>query len=157
MAAADNDQVAYCTFHLADLLFGVPVLAVQEVIRSQQMTHVPLATPAVKGLINLRGQVVTAIDLRTRLGLPARTDGEPMNVVVRTDDGAVSLLVDVIGDVLEPSDAAFEAAPDTMTGELADVVTGVFKLDGRLLLVLDIERCLRSTAISEVTFEGRAA
>jgi purine-binding chemotaxis protein CheW len=149
-SAADpgvTSTTAYCTFELGDLLFGVPVLTVQEVIRSQQMTHVPLAIPMVKGLINLRGQVVTAIDLRTRLGLGALESGEPMNVVVRTEEGAVSLLVDMIGDVLEPTDASFEASPDTIDGELATVVTGVYKLDGRLLLVLDVARCLDAAGV----------
>ena len=91
-----------CTFSLDHLFLGIEVLQVQEVIRAQALTRVPLAHRAVRGLINLRGQIVTAIDLRERLGLPAQPDGrESMNVVLRTDEGAVSLLVDEIGDVLE--------------------------------------------------------
>src|SRR3569832_2681021 len=92
----------YSTFYLDGLFFGIEVEKVQEVIRYQEMTRVPLASSVVQGLINLRGQIVTAIDLRRRLDLKPRPDGElPMNVVVRSDDGAVSLLVDEIGDVLE--------------------------------------------------------
>ena len=88
----------FSTFFVADLFFGVDVLRVQEVLRFQQMTHVPQAPGVIEGLINLRGQIVTAIDLRRRLGLPPRSgDQMPMNMVVRTDDGAVSLLVDEIG------------------------------------------------------------
>src|SRR3954469_18205027 len=92
----------YCTFFLDGLYFGIEVLKMQEIIRYQEMTRVPLAPPVVRGLINLRGQIVTAIDMRRRLDLPALPDGRlPMNVVIRTDDGPVSLLVDEIGDVLE--------------------------------------------------------
>ena len=95
----------FCTFSVNDLLLAIDVLEVQEVIRYQDMTRVPTAPPVVRGLINLRGQIVTAIDLRRRLGLPpAGDDQRPMNVVVRTDDGAVSLLVDEIGDVIELGD-----------------------------------------------------
>ena len=97
------------------------MLQVQEVIRYQAMTRVPLAPTVVSGLINLRGQIVTAIDLRRRLGLagPADEGLHPMNVVVRTDDGAVSLLVDEIGDVVEVTDDAFEPPPETLAGSPA--------------------------------------
>src|SRR5208282_5950696 len=90
-----------CTFYLGEQYFGLDVLKVQEIIRYQEMTRVPLAPPVVRGLINLRGQIVTAIDLRRRLEMNDRPkDQLPVNVVVHTDDGAVSLLVDEIGDVL---------------------------------------------------------
>lgn len=130
-----------CTFALGDLLFGVDVLGVQEVIRFQQMTPVPLTSDVVRGLINLRGQIVTAIDVRARFGLPPRTgDDLPMNVVVRTDEGVVSLLVDEIGDVLEVDEAAFERVPETLLGTIREHVRGVYKLDVGLLLLLDAER-----------------
>src|ERR671936_28074 len=97
-----SDEHKFCTFTLDGLLFGVEVLKVQEVIRYLEMTRVPLAPAVVRGLINLRGQIVTAIDLRRRLELSDRpADQQPVNVVVHTDDGAVSLLVDEIGDVLQ--------------------------------------------------------
>jgi purine-binding chemotaxis protein CheW len=138
-----SDELAYCTFELDGLFFGVEVLLVQEVIRYQRMTSVPLAPDVVRGLINLRGQVVTAIDLRRRLGMPALSEGRlPMNVVVRTSDGPVSLLVDEIGDVIEVEDSTFESPPDTLTGVAAELITGVYKLKGRLLLVLDIDKAL---------------
>ncbi len=134
------DERHFCTFFLDDRLFGVPVMSVQEVIRSQELTRVPLAPPVVKGLINLRGQIVMAVDLRERLGLPERTNGEPpMNVVVRTKEGAVSLLVDEIGDVVEVDESTFEEPPETLEGIARDLITGVFKLDGRLLVALDCE------------------
>lgn len=127
-----------CTFSLDGHLFGVDAQTVQEVIRYQEMTRVPMAPPAVSGLINLRGQIVTAIDLRTRLGLTPRPAGKlPMNVVVRGDEGAVSLLVDQIGDVIEVDAENFETSPDTLQGPARELVLGAYKLDGRLLLLLD--------------------
>jgi purine-binding chemotaxis protein CheW len=130
------------TFFVADLFFGVDVLRVQEVLRFQQMTHVPKAPDVIEGLINLRGQIVTAIDLRRRLGLPPRTGEEvaPTNMVIRTDDGAVSLLVDEIGDVLEVDAATFERPPENLDPAARDIIQGVYKLKDRLLLVLDTER-----------------
>lgn len=131
----------YCTFFLEGTLFGVSVADVQEVIRYQVMTPVPLAPAVIGGMINLRGQIVTAIDLRHRMELPARADGaQPMNVVVRTQEGAVSLLVDDIGDVIEVSESTFERPPETLRGLVREMVRGVHKLPDRLLLVLDIER-----------------
>ena len=134
----------YCSFHVADCCFGVDVQVVQEVIRYQEMTRVPLAAREVSGLINLRGQIVTAIDLRRRLGLPDRAAGVlPMNVVIRTpDDGAVSLLVDEIGDVVQPDGDSYEPPPATLIGPTRDVVAGVHKLKDRLMLVLNTAAAL---------------
>jgi purine-binding chemotaxis protein CheW len=131
----------FCTFFLDGHVFGTPVPKVQEVIQHQDMTKVPLAPDVVSGLINLRGQIVSAIDLRRRLGLPERGLGQlPMNVVVRTSDGAVSLLVDEIGDVIEVDEDTLESPPETLQGFAREVVRGVYKLSGRLLLALDIDR-----------------
>jgi purine-binding chemotaxis protein CheW len=131
----------FSTFFVAGLFFGVDVLRVQEVLRFQQMTHVPKAPEVIEGLINLRGQIVTAIDLRRRLGLPPRTGDElPTNVVVRTDDGPVSLLVDEIGDVLDMDAATYEPPPENLDPAARDIIRGVYKLKDRLLLVLDTER-----------------
>jgi purine-binding chemotaxis protein CheW len=128
----------FSTFFLDNLFFGVEVKNVQEVIRYQEMTRVPLASSVVTGLINLRGQIVTAIDLRRRLGLPDRpVDKLPMNVVVRSDDGAVSLLVDEIGDVVDAPQEAFEHPPETLSGVARELVLGAYKLENRLLLVLN--------------------
>ncbi len=127
----------FCTFYLNGFLFGIEVEKVQEVIRHQAMTRVPLAPKLIGGLINLRGQIVTAIDLRLRLGLPERKPDElPMNVVARSEDGAVSLLVDEIGDVLEVQEAQFEDVPQSMR-QARELIRGVYKLPERLLLVLD--------------------
>ncbi len=133
----------FCTFFLDGLFFGVEVREVQEVIRYQAMTRVPLASRMVKGLINLRGQIVTAIDLRRRLRLAERpADRLPMNVVVRTDDGPTSLLVDEIGDVLEVDPASFERPPETLPGVARELVLGAYKLKDRLLLPLETAKAV---------------
>lgn len=141
-----SGEQQYCTFLLDGLYFGIDVLQVQEVIRHQAMTRVPLAPPVVRGLINLRGQIVTAVDLRRRLELPDRAeDALPVNVVVRTEDGAVSLLVDEIGDVLDVPAEAFERPPETLRGTARELIRGAYKLDGRLLLILDTDRAVNPT------------
>jgi len=131
----------YSTFLVADLLFGVDVLRVQEVLRFQDMTPVPLAPEVIEGLINLRGQIVPAIDMRRRLRLPARDANlQPMNMVVRTEDGAVSLLVDEIGDVQDVDQGDYEKPPENLDAAVREFIHGVYKLKERLLLVLDTER-----------------
>ena len=143
-----KERLSYCTFYLDQLFLGIDVLAVQEVIRHQVMTDVPLAPNSVEGLMNLRGQIVTGIDLRAQLQLPPRPESQnPMNVVVRTDDGPVSLLVDKIGDVLELDAEESEQPPETLADQIRDVVNHVFKLDNRLLLTLDVEKLLSMPAI----------
>lgn len=131
------------TFRLAGHHFGIEVEKVQEVLRAQPMTRVPLALPMVVGLINLRGQIVTAIDLRRRLSLPERdANTSPLNVIVRTESESVSLLVDDIGEVITVDGASFEAVPATVPASTRELVTGVYKLPGRLLLVLDSQRAI---------------
>lgn len=133
----------FSTFVVDQLLFGVGVEKVQEVIRYQEMTRVPLAPTVVRGLINLRGQIVTAIDLRRRLGLQERAATDlPMNVVIRHEDGAVSLLVDEIGDVLEVEEETFELPPGTLSGEARELIRGVYKLKEKLLIALDTDKML---------------
>ncbi|MFA7329936.1 MAG: chemotaxis protein CheW [Candidatus Delongbacteria bacterium] len=138
------EQQQYCTFFLNNLFLGVDVRLVQEVIRSQHLTHVPLATREISGLINLRGQIVTAIDLRRRLNLPDRPAGQaPMNVVVRNEDSIHSLLVDLVGDVVTVEDSTFEKPPDTLDPALRGLITGAHKLQDRLLLVLDVKQAVQ--------------
>ena len=133
----------FTTFYLDGHLFGIDVGAVQEVIRYQEITPVPLAPPIVQGLINLRGQIVTAIDLRRCLDMQERApDRLPVNVVVRTGDEAVSLLVDEIGDVLELAVDAFEEPPDTLQQEAREFIQGIYKLEDKLMLVLNSERAV---------------
>ncbi len=142
----------FCTFFLDGHCFGTPVPQVQEVIQYQVMTPVPLAPRVVSGMINLRGQIVPAIDLRRRLELPDRPPEKlPMNVVVRTDEGAVSLLVDEIGDVIEVDEDTLEGPPETLQGIARQVVLGVYKLPGRLLLILDTERAVDGAETGRTT------
>lgn len=137
------DEHQYCTFYVAGHYFGLDVLKVQEIIRYQEMTRVPLAPPVVCGLMNLRGQIVTSIDLRRRLELPDRpADQLPLNVVVHADDGAVSLLVDEISDVLNVSEKLFERPPETLKGTARELIHGAYKLEDRLLLILDPAKTL---------------
>ena len=145
----------FCTFYLDKLLFGVELKGVQEVIRSLDMTKVPLAPSVVSGLINLRGQIVTAVDLRRRLELEPRAAGVlAMNVVVRSEDGAVSLLVDEIGDVVEVEETTFERPPETR-GTVRAMILGVHKLNDRLMHVLDIEKACQMTDVAETAAAGR--
>jgi purine-binding chemotaxis protein CheW len=141
LALAQTEQ--FCTFFLDGHLFGVPVQQVQEVIRYQAMTCMPLAPQVVSGLINLRGQIITAIDLRRRLGMADRVNGElPMNVVVRTCDGVLSLLVDEIGDVLEVETDTREKPPGSLQGPARALVLGVYTLTDHLLLELGITEAI---------------
>lgn len=131
----------FATFFAGGLFFGVDVLDVQEVLRHQQLTAVPLAPDVITGLINLRGQIVTALDLRRRLKLnPRGPDDVPMNAVVRTKDGVVSFLVDEIGDVVAVDAESYEAPPGNLDPQVRQMIRGVYKLKDRLLLVLDTER-----------------
>jgi purine-binding chemotaxis protein CheW len=133
----------FCTFFLDGLRFGVDVQQVQEVVPYQEMTRVPLAPPTVRGLLNLRGQIVTGIDLRRRLGLPDRPAGRlPMNVVLRCEDSPVSLLVDEIGEVIEVAAAAWERPPETLQGRVRELIQGVCPLPDELLLILETAKTL---------------
>lgn len=135
----------YCTFLLDGLYFGVDVQRVQEVLRAQQLTPVPLAPEHVSGLINLRGQIVTALDLRQRLGLPPKEGGKPpMNIVIRSDEEAVAILVDEIGEVVDVDEDRFERPPETLQGSARELIPGAYKLEGRLLLILDTDRAIHA-------------
>jgi purine-binding chemotaxis protein CheW len=133
----------YVTFTLGGALYGVGVTRVQEALRAHTRTRVPLAPVDVAGLVNLRGQVVLTIDLRPRFGLaPLASDAEPMMVVVQVDGEPVSLLVDEIGDVVDVGPDVFEVPPDTLDVGLRRLITGAYKLDGSLLLILDVDEAV---------------
>jgi purine-binding chemotaxis protein CheW len=132
------------TFRVGEMIFGIDVMMVQEVIRFQRMTVVPLAPPAVKGLINLRGQILTAIDLRELLGMEPRGEDErPMNVVFKSGQDEMSLLVDKIDDVLELDPRRLEPTPETLDEEYKNLVGSVYKLDQGLLLILSPDKVSR--------------
>ena len=127
-----NSRHQYATFFLGEIYFGVDVLKVQEVLRHLDITRVPLAPSVIEGLINLRGQIVTAIDMRRLLKLaPRESDVQPMNIVIQSVDGAVSLLVDEIGDVIEASELCCEPPPGNMPASLRGFVDRVYTLEGR--------------------------
>ncbi|MCC6932061.1 MAG: chemotaxis protein CheW [Deltaproteobacteria bacterium] len=133
----------FCTFYLDNLYFGIDVDSVQEVLRYEEMTPVPLACREISGLINLRGLIVPAIDLRKRLGYSDLPEGEhPMNVVCKINNEPVSLLVDRIGDVIDVEEDLFEDAPETVVGRAREVIVGIYKLPETLLLYLDQEKVL---------------
>lgn len=138
-----GDERKICTFFVGHHYFGIDVAEVQEVIRYQEMTQVPLADETISGLINLRGQIVTAIDMNQRLGFSIMAEQKlPTNIIVRTTDAAVSLLVDDIGDVIDISSDHFEAPPKNLQGDLRRMLKDVCKLDHVLLLILDLELVL---------------
>ena len=137
----------YATFHVGELFLGIEVEKVQEVMRHQEMTDIPLAPAAIRGLINLRGQIVVAVDTRRSLGLPS-SESEVLarNIIIRSDDGGVSLLVDDIGDVLDVPLQAFAPVPENMPAARRELIEGVYNLNDRLLLVLDTKRLLASAS-----------
>jgi purine-binding chemotaxis protein CheW len=127
-----------CTFDVDDLFIGIEVSRIQEILRAQPITHVPLAASVIRGLMSLRGQIVPVLDLRQRLGVaPATAEIEQFNVLIRTSDGPISLLVDRVGDVLEVDEDSFEPAPDTLNVAYRSLIRGAYKLEKRLLLALD--------------------
>jgi purine-binding chemotaxis protein CheW len=138
-----TERKQFSSFFVDGLFFGIEVAKVQEVMGAVYMTPVPLAPPAVRGLINLRGQIVTSIDLRCCLQLNERpADQVPVNLILYTDDGCTSLLVDDVGEVLEVDETTFEPPPETLQGRPRELIRGAYKLDNRLMHVLDVERTL---------------
>ncbi|WP_144186963.1 chemotaxis protein CheW [Elioraea rosea] len=133
----------FVTLTVANQLCGIPVLTVRDILGVQQVTRVPLAPPEVAGSLNLRGRIVTAIDLRRRLGLPApEASAKPMSVVVETAGEFYSLLVDQVGEVLALDDEAREANPPTLDSRWRSVSLGVYRLQGQLMVVLDVDKLL---------------
>jgi purine-binding chemotaxis protein CheW len=149
MTASIPGSNQLCTFALGDLLLGLDVKRVQEVLRHQPMTPVPLSSKVIRGLINLRGQIVLAIDLAYCLGVEALTSGsQSMVVVIRSEDGAASLLVDGIRDIVSISPDSYEPPPETLQGRSREFIKGAYKLPRQLLLVLDPDRILEFVSIN---------
>ena len=142
-----SNPVSLCTFRVGALHLGVEVTRIQEVIRPQPMTRIPGASEVISGLMNLRGQVVAAVDLGRRLNLPvADTAGRMMNVIVRTSDGPVGLQVHEIGEVLVVDANQIEPPPEALQGASRELFSGTCKLEGRLLLILNLESVLSLAA-----------
>jgi purine-binding chemotaxis protein CheW len=131
----------FCSFYLDQLLFGIESQKIQEIVVYRELRPVPLAPPAVRGLMNLRGQVVVAFELRRQLEFPERPPNmTPVCLMVRADQGTVCLLADEVGNVLEVQEETFEPAPETLSPRLRTVILGVHKLEGQLMHVLDTDR-----------------
>jgi purine-binding chemotaxis protein CheW len=133
----------FVTMSVAGQLFGIPVLTIQDVLGPQRITRVPLAQPEIAGSLNLRGRIVTAIDFRTRMGLEPRPHGEDgMNVVVEVEGEQYSLVVDSVGEVLSPAPDHFEHTPATLDPIWRQIAAGVYRLDDRLMVVVDVAKLL---------------
>jgi purine-binding chemotaxis protein CheW len=143
VANDDNSVTEYVTATIGEQLFGLPIARVHDVFIPERLTRVPLAAPEIAGLLNLRGRIVTAIDMRARLGLPGNeTAGPPMAIGVELRGESYGLLIDTIGEVMKLADAEREANPANLDPRLARVTAGIHRLDGRLLVVLDVDRVL---------------
>lgn len=145
-AGADGkqpDHAEFVTMIIGDQWFGIPVHSVQDVLGSQEIARVPLAPPDVAGSLNLRGRIVTAIDPRVRLGLPARDmEKSVMSIVVEHGGELYSLLIDQVGEVLNLPADRFERNPASLDARWRDISAGVYRLDDRLLVVMDVDRLL---------------
>jgi len=143
----DETVIEYVTVMLDGQLFGLPISRVQDVFMPDRLTRVPLAPPEIAGVLNLRGRIVTAVDLRLRLGMPARNDGRPaMAVGIELKGESYGLLIDSVGEVMKLADGTREANPVNLDARLARVSAGVHRLDGQLLVILDVDRVLEMTA-----------
>ncbi|MDR3449810.1 MAG: chemotaxis protein CheW [Alphaproteobacteria bacterium] len=143
MTTEEATQGMFVTMTVAGQLFGIRVLKVQDVLGPQRIAHVPLAPPEVLGSLNLRGRIVTAVDVRIRLGLPPRAEGERgMSVVVEHENELYSLVVDKVGEVMSLPASSYERNPSTLDPRWQGVSDGIYRLDGTLLIVLDVARFL---------------
>ena len=145
MSNCENEgSKEYLTVSVAEQRFGIPVLQVQDVIRQQKVTRIPLAPPEVAGSLNLRGRIVTAIDVRKCLGLPKNDNTANMNVVVEHGEELFSLMIDKVGDVLSFKDQFFEQNPGTLDSTWCDISTGIYQLENELLVVMDVPKLLEN-------------
>ena len=142
-AASESHITEYVTAMIGGQLFGLPIARVQDVFLPERLTRVPLASPDVAGVLNLRGRIVTAIDMRSRLGLPKREGGRPpMAVGVDLRGESYGLLIDQIGEVLRLPEEGKEENPVNLDPRMAKLAGGVHRLDGQLMVVLDVDKVL---------------
>jgi purine-binding chemotaxis protein CheW len=139
-----EDHRDYVTMSIGSQMFGIPVLTVQDILGPQKITRIPLAPPEVAGSLNLRGRIVTALDVRLRLGLAPRAEGEPaMSVVVDHRGESYSLLVDQVGEVLSLKSSDYERNPPTLDARWREFSDGIYRLNGQLLVVLHVAQLLQ--------------
>ncbi len=135
----------FLTIYISGQMFGIPILQVQDVLGQQKVTKIPLSPPQVAGALNLRGRIVTAIDVRTCLCLPeAEANAKRMSVVVENDHELYSLIIDNVGDVLSLYDEDYENTPATLDPAWRSVALGIYRLSGKLLVILDVPKLLNS-------------
>jgi purine-binding chemotaxis protein CheW len=139
----------FLTIMIGDQTFGIPVLQVQDVLGEQKVTRIPLAPAEVAGSLNLRGRIVTAINVRKRLGLPENDNGsgKQMSVVVEYDNEFYSLIIDRVGDVLSLTDDTFEKNPSTLDPLWREISSGIYRLNDKLLIVMDVPKFLNSVHV----------
>jgi purine-binding chemotaxis protein CheW len=143
----DDGVTEYVTVMLDGQLFGLPIARVQDVFMPDRLTRVPLAAPEIAGVLNLRGRIVTAVDLRLRLRMPPRNDGRPpMAVGIELKGESYGLLIDAVGEVMKLANSTREANPVNLDARLAGVSAGVHRLEGQLMVILDVDRVLDMTA-----------
>src|SRR5499425_1829602 len=141
-----GNLIEYVTVVIAGQLFGLPISQVQDVFICGRLTRVPLAPPEIAGVLNLRGRIVTAVDMRRRLGLPPRSDGRPpMAVGIELKGESYGLLIDAVGEVMKLANGTREANPVNLDARLAGVSAGVHRLEGQLMVILDVDRVLDMT------------
>lgn len=135
----------YLTVKIADQLFGIPVLHVQDVLSIDKMTKIPLAPPEILGSMNLRGRIVTAINVRKRLGMDVKLDdSKEMSVVIEHEDELYSLVIDSVGDVIRLNKNDYEAVPATLDETWREIALGIYRIDDKLLVVIDVPKLLSS-------------
>ncbi len=150
-AATDTgDDVAdYVTVRLGSQEFGIPIFAVYDILNEQRMTPVALASEEIAGVMNIRGRIVTAIDARRRFGLPKRAEERTMNVVVHYKGEPYALVVDAVGDVRPVGEASFEPNPPNINPAWAELCDGVHRLEGGLLLIMNVDRLVGGVVASK--------
>ncbi len=142
-----QDRQEFVTFTIRRQMFGVPILQVQDILKPNKIASIPLAPPQIKGSINLRGRIVTVIDVRVRLGMPPNEDAtESMGVTVEHNQDLYTLLVDQIGDVVSLANDKLDKNPGTLDAKWREFATGVYQLEKSLMVVLDVERLLESSS-----------
>lgn len=141
-AKIDSSVTQYCGFKIGDEEYGIPVMEVQEVIKPQVVTPIPLASDFIRGLINLRGQIVSCLSLRRLFGQEDELEKDHMNIIVKGDEGLFSLVVDEVTDIINIENDNVEKAPDTINPNLKKYVDRIFKRESGLVILLDIKRLI---------------
>ena len=145
--AAGEQLIEYVTVMIGGQLFGLPISRVQDVFMPDRLTRVPLAPPEIAGVLNLRGRIVTTIDMRRRLGMPPREDNKPsMAVGIELRGESYGLLIDTVGEVMKLGETTLEPNPVNLDPRLARVSAGVHRLDGQLMVILDVDYVLNGSA-----------